>query len=333
VKVGNEPAATAVAFAGGDKLHGVTVETVKMIVKTTIGEMSLPIDKIARLYVGLGLRPGQSVLLLKPDALTGKCKSIGPTSILYNEERGLYQLWVLAKGGGKIGRYAARYEIYYGEFDDLAAPDVRNLRVVMSGRYANYGTEGPNSMTVVRDRLTGKYHIWAHSYYTRGWKCEIRHFTSDDGVKWAEQAKAHTARSLEDYETPVAVQLSDGTIRLYYTHQSRDGQPHYLARSDIPPKGDKPGGRANTPVKLYSLRGAVAFTDRHHRVWYRQQTYIDTFDGGKTWSRPATRAAGPYARASPAGVFFSKQSDAAVFIYHGKGGALMLAADCTPVRQ
>ena len=99
VKFGNEPAATAVAFAGGDKLYGATVETATMTVKTTIGEMALPMDKIARLYVGPGLRPGQSVLLLKPDALTGKCKNIGRTNIIYNEERGLYQFWVLAKGG------------------------------------------------------------------------------------------------------------------------------------------------------------------------------------------------------------------------------------------
>ena len=333
VKLGNDRDATAVALAGGDKLYGVTVEAAKMTVKTAVGEVAVSMDKITRLYAGRGLRPGQSVRFLGPDNLTGKCKTIRSVGVVYDGEKDIYQFWILALGGERYGGYYISYEIYYGEFQDLVAPKVRNLRVGRRGRHTRREIVGPATLTVIRDRLTKKYHIWAHSRYRSVPRREIRHFTSDDGVKWTGGPNAHTASRGENYESPVAVQLSDGTVRLYYRHQTRDGQPWYFARSDIAPKADKPGPRTDTSMQTTWLRGAVAFTDRHHRVWYDGPSYADTFDGGKTWSKPAPPAQGPYSQAALAGVFFSKQSDAAILIYYGKDGSLMFAADSTPVRR
>jgi len=52
VKFGNEPSATAVTFAGGDKLHGVTVEAAKIIIKTIVGETNIPVRDIRSIVVG-----------------------------------------------------------------------------------------------------------------------------------------------------------------------------------------------------------------------------------------------------------------------------------------
>lgn len=319
---GDDKKTVEMLLCNGDRLHGVLAKRLTVAVETESGRVAVPMDTVARLWAGGGLGPGQAAVLVKGGALPGQCKHIRRATMLYNEQKGLFQTWCLAVDRPS-GR-ATRYAVYFGEFEARPDATLRNVKMVMSGSYARYETEGLCNITVVRDRKTGTYNLWAHSYYTKGWKCEIRHFTSADGLKWAERAKTHTAGSTEDYETPVAVQLSNGTTRLYYSHQSRDSQPRYLVWSDIPPGGDKPTKRVNTGVRMYSLEGAAAFSDSHHALLVSGRVVRETLDGGKTWPVSAKPVLNGQ-KLVPATMYYHKGSDSLLFVCLSKDGSLVLA--------
>ena len=144
-----------------------------------------------------------------------------------DDSLGIYQLWAVVRNDGGYSHCST----YYAWSPSLFSWDLQDVQECYWTTSPDpYGLSNQNDITVLKTN-GGQYLMWYAIYQVSGWRTQIWHRTSADGIAWSAPTLVLPAGNLEDWNMPTVVNMTSGPYRIYLSHQQTDSPPPFYTFS------------------------------------------------------------------------------------------------------
>jgi len=217
---------------------------------------------------------------------------IDDADLWWDDSLGIYQLWAVVRNAGGYSHSST----YYAWSPSLFSWDLRDIQECYWTTSPDpYGLSLQSDITVLKTS-GGEYLMWYSVYQASGWKTQIWHRTSTDGISWSAPALVLSSGNLEDWNMPTVVNMTSGPCRIYLSHQQTDApDPFYTFKGDADPTTGVVSNLAQITTYMEFMIGAYPVGNRYgsaeHARYVRR--YLDmawhlielrSFDEGATWT-------------------------------------------------